>query len=40
MMGPEATVESVWVNTFEEQPEAIKVAEELGKNIIQALNKY
>ena len=39
MSGPEATKASVGSNIFEEQPEAVKSAEELGKNIAQTLNK-
>ena len=39
VLDPKATVESVGVNLFEKQPKAIKAAEELGKNIAQALNK-
>ena len=39
VLDPKATVESVGVNLFEKQPIAIKAAEELGKNIAQALSK-
>ncbi len=40
--GPNATVDSVGINKFEEQLEAIKAAEDLGKKIAQALvqNKH
>ena len=37
LYGPEATVESVGVNRFEEQPIAVTAAEELGRKIAGAL---
>ena len=39
MFGPDSTKASVGINNFEGQPEALKAAEELGKNIAQAFNK-
>jgi hypothetical protein len=38
IFGPEATVESVGINRYEEQPEAVKDAKELGQKIAKALN--
>lgn len=35
--GPNATVKSVGINRFEERPEAVNAARELGKKIAQAL---
>ncbi|ADI74804.1 NADPH-dependent FMN reductase [Methanohalobium evestigatum Z-7303] len=37
MYGNEATVKSVGVNRFEDQPEAVEAAKTLGKNIAEAL---
>lgn len=37
MFGPNATVESVGVNKFEDQPEAVNAARELGKKIAEVL---
>lgn len=39
MFGPEATAESVGVNRFEDQAEAVRDAKELGRKIAQALLK-
>jgi hypothetical protein len=33
LYGPDATVASVGIKTFEDQPEAMKAAVELGRNI-------
>ncbi len=38
MYGPDATVESVGINRFEDQPEAVKGAKELGQKIAEALS--
>ncbi|WP_406661626.1 flavodoxin family protein [Methanolobus sp. ZRKC3] len=38
IFGPEATVESVGINRFEDQPEAVKGAKELGQKIAKALS--
>ncbi len=37
MFGPNSTVDSVGINNFEEIPETVKAAEELGQKIAQAL---
>ncbi|OBZ34320.1 flavodoxin family protein [Methanohalophilus sp. DAL1] len=37
MFGPDATKESVGINKFEDQPEAVNAAKELGKNIAEYL---
>lgn len=39
LYGPEDTVASIGVNTFEEQPEGMKAARELGINIAQRLEE-
>jgi hypothetical protein len=39
MFGPQATVDSVGKNCFDEQPQTLKAAEELGKKIAEALVK-
>ena len=37
MFGPDATKESIGINRFEDQPEAVKAAKELGQAIAEAL---
>ncbi len=37
MFGPDATKESVGINRFEDQPEAVDAAKELGKKIAESL---
>lgn len=37
IFGPEATVESVGINDFEEQPQAVEAAKEMGRNIAKKL---
>ena len=37
MLGPDETVESAGVNRFEDQPEAVKAAKEMGQAIAEAL---
>jgi hypothetical protein len=39
MHGPDATVDSVGINTFEAQPHAMNEAHELGKKIGEALRR-
>ena len=39
LYGPEATKDSVGINVFEEQPDAVKAATELGQKIADALRK-
>ena len=38
LYGPEATVDSVGIKSFEEQPVTVKAAKELGRKIAEALN--
>ncbi|WP_406670048.1 flavodoxin family protein [Methanolobus sp. ZRKC4] len=38
MFGPDATKESVGISRFEDQPEAVKAAKELGGKIAEKLN--
>jgi len=39
IFGPDATVESVGCPRFEDQPETLKAAQELGERIAQELRK-
>ena len=39
MFGPEATKKSVGINRFEDQPEAVAAAKELGQKIAEELRK-